>query len=123
MPRALTVPLIPMKPVLTLRGAVAPGVRFFGRAVMPALVARLLQVVFQLLFRVPPALSDGPHLLRTGCRMRMLVGAEVARSASACIAHTCIVPLGRRFRKRAAVRLPCSHFVKQEVHTKCTMMH
>lgn len=93
-----------IKAVLTLRGAGASGARFFRLPVVFTLVTGLLQVVLQLLLRVPPALSYGSHLLRAGCRVRMLVGAGVARSSFACITHTCIVPLGANFRKGAAVR-------------------
>ena len=67
---------------------------------MFALMAGFLKVVLQLLLRVPPALPDGPHLLGAGCCVRMLVRAEVARGASADIAHTCIVPPCGLFRKR-----------------------
>jgi hypothetical protein len=75
------------------------GVQFILNAVMFALVAGFLKVVFQLLFGVPPALADSPHLLGAGCGVCMLVRTEVPRRPSVYLAHTCIVPPGGPYRK------------------------
>jgi hypothetical protein len=84
---------------LRLDGAGQPYLRVALNEVMIVLVARFLKVVFQLLLGVPPALPDGPHLLGTGCRVRMLVGTKIARAPWACIAHKGIVPPGVPLRK------------------------
>ena len=56
------------------------------------LAAGFLEMLFQLLLRLPPALSYGPDLLGGWCNMGALVGAKVPRSCMAGIAHTGIVP-------------------------------
>jgi hypothetical protein len=84
---------------LRLDGAGQPHLRLALNGVVFVLLACFLKVVFQLLLGVPPALPDGPHLLGTGCRVRMLVGTKIARAPSAYIAHKGIVPLGGHLRK------------------------
>jgi hypothetical protein len=82
------------KGALGLGGAGQPCLLVALNGVVIVLVARFLKVVFQLLLGVPPALPDGPHLLGTGCRVRMQMGTKIARAPSACIAHKGIVPPG-----------------------------
>ena len=85
--------------VLGLDSAGQPHLRVALNGVMFVLLACFLKVVFQLLLGVPPALPDGPHLLGTGCRVRMLVGTKIARAPSAYIAHKGIVPPVGHLRK------------------------
>ncbi len=91
--------VVSQKGVLGLDSAGQPHLRVALNGVVFVLLACLLKVVFQLLLGVPPALPDGPHLLGTGCRVRMLVGTKIARAPSACIAHKGIVPPGVPLRK------------------------
>jgi len=93
---------------LRLDSAGQPYLRVALNMVMIVLVARFLKVVFQLLLGVPPALPDGPHLLGTGCRVRMLVGTKITRAPCACIAHKGIVPPGVPPRKGCASPLSVS---------------
>src|SRR5919205_562987 len=53
------------------------------------LVPGFLEMLLQLLFRVPAALANGTHLLGGGCRMGVLVRPVIRKK----LAHSGIVPL------------------------------
>jgi hypothetical protein len=74
------------------------------------LLAGLLEVMLQLLFGVPPALPDSPHLLRCRGRVCMQVRTKVPRVPSVGVAHTGIVPLPASFRKTCCTHLGCRRF-------------
>ncbi|GAC1459796.1 MAG: hypothetical protein PVSMB10_17380 [Pseudarthrobacter sp.] len=55
-------------------------------------MAGFLKMVFQLFLRVAAALSHGPHLLRCGGHMRVLVRAMVLDAVKNIFIHKEIVP-------------------------------
>lgn len=69
-----------------------PGGRVDLGLVLFVPLAGLLEVLFKLLLRLPPALPNGPDLLGGRRNVGVLAGAKVPRCCMAGIAHTGIVP-------------------------------
>lgn len=91
--------------VLRLPGLLPGGLVMLVLVVF-VFVARFRQVVFQLLLRVPPALSDCPHLPCGWCRVGMQVGTGVPLVPIMLVAHNSMLPLTPPDRKGACTVQP-----------------
>jgi hypothetical protein len=62
-------------------------------------VARFIEVMFQFLLSITPALTNGPHLLGGRCSRGRLLRLRVTRVQLVIVAHKSMVPPDTQLRK------------------------